>query len=790
METRLLPPPYTKETGSWTSDTTYHSLYEDDDVKKNFIPLGGGDDDKEELGGTREQPKIALRKRFSWLHPLVHLLPVGATLGILQLSFREVYWDDDGRYDVRWQAVLQFPAKLHEILIVGSLSAIVLHIFRRMLVSQNGIPLGLMVGAFQMGSAEYLISKSFVKPFRHSLTHRRYKTFFVALALGLAILYSFLVGPASAGALIPVLDWWEMHEPFNGSLPLTSYMSRSRSELYPMTLGKESINPECLEKDDWDYIGCPAEGWGVLNDWAWTRVQESFLYNVTEGHYYDPTMESSFSGQAQREIITRLVASDNSSTAAAIAATLHSSAQALIDSFWHFVDGNVVGKINKAKHTKLIVSRGTPVSIPLVQVQCTAYDFGAARVGYSTGDPLTFETGAMVGDFSKSGSNPYSSATWVVPDGAWNFTRPQDAWGTTNITWVDASGIRGTQGESLYASLAAVVTVPGAFRSSFPNGTRNAGQGSKTAPCLIDARWATTDVMFDTAGDVVETALTDWLASADLLGGNVNVKAALSGWEVSEPISLSTEWARLINSPVRVTAPDSLFSGLPLTEYILQQFVSVVTNTTIRDFYPSTGQTTYRDTAHEIAMVLGSVVADWMARSTFRDTLFTTVISAEKEGNVSTVDLLHQRSRVHKYGTTPVSALQDQTPVAFRVRRQGYGYGLNSDTIWFSLVILLIHVLVVLVYFAYSFVFWCRARGWTSNSWGTIGEFVALAALSPPADELRNSGAGINRSRTWMTRLRIREGSSDPERLELVIGSRHGTVIPTDNMVKLDKEYA
>jgi hypothetical protein len=94
----------------------------ENDVEKAFICPN----DPEDPVSSREQPKIALRKRFNWLHPLVHLLPVAATLGVLQLSFRGVYWDDDSRYDTKWPAFLQFPAKLHEILIVGSLSAMVL----------------------------------------------------------------------------------------------------------------------------------------------------------------------------------------------------------------------------------------------------------------------------------------------------------------------------------------------------------------------------------------------------------------------------------------------------------------------------------------------------------------------------------------------------------------------------------------------------------------------------------------------------------------------------------------
>ncbi|KAI0452172.1 hypothetical protein F5B21DRAFT_484326 [Xylaria acuta] len=786
MESQL-PLDHVRRTGSWVSDSTYHPLHEDDDVEKKLITPDNGED----VDGPREKPKIALRQRFSWLHPLVHLLPVGLTLSILQLTFREVYWEDDTRYDARLQAVLQFPAKLHEILVVGSLSAIVLHIFRRMLVSAHGIPLGLMVGAFQMGSAEYLISKSYVKPLRHSIAHRRYKTLFVALALGSSILYSFLVGPASAGALIPILAWWDMHTPFNNHLPLTSYINRDHSELYPAALGKKSINGQCLGPYAWDYQGCPAEGWRVFNDWAWTRQKERDRYNVTQGQHYNPTMESSFSGQAQREIVTRLAVAENSSTAAALSATLHSSALALTDAFWHYVSSNIVGKVNEANHPKFLVSRDTPVSIPLVQVQCDAYDFEKAMLGHVEDPYLTFETSAM-NDLSSSELNAYSATKWIVPDSTWNITRP---WNATNITWVDASDIKGTGNEPLHASLAAIVTVPVRYYNTYRNDTRYYWQGSRVAPCVIDARWATTDVTFDTGDDVLTTGLTDWLNTADFLSSNINVKAELSKWKISEPISLSADWARILNSPILDPEGDSIYRGLHLIENFLQNFVTwreISNGEVILEFFPSSGQASANDTANDVAIMLGTVISDWLSRSTFRGTNFTTVLSAEKDGNVSTIDLLNQRFH-DAFDTTPLAAFETQTPFVFDVQRYGWGYGIkseNADTIWFSIVILLIHVLLVVVYFGYSFIFWCRARGWTSNAWGTIGEFVALAVISPSADELRNSGAGINRSRTWMTRLRIREGSENPEKLELVVGNRDGTVIPTANMVKLGKEYA
>ncbi|RYC62357.1 hypothetical protein CHU98_g3831 [Xylaria longipes] len=84
-------------------------------------------------------------------------------------------------------------------------------------------------------------------------------------------------------------------------------------------------------------------------------------------------MDSSFSGQAQREIVTRLAVSKDSTTAAALTGTLHSSVLALTDAFWHYVRNSTVDiKVNQVKRRKFLVSPDTPVSIPVVQVQCDA----------------------------------------------------------------------------------------------------------------------------------------------------------------------------------------------------------------------------------------------------------------------------------------------------------------------------------------------------------------------------------------------------------------------------------
>jgi hypothetical protein len=315
---------------------------------------------------------------------------------------------------------------------------------------------------------------------------------------------------------------------------------------------------------------------------------------------------------------------------------------------------------------------------------------------------------------------------------------------------------------------------------------------------MIDARWASTDVTFDPkAADVVGTSFTDWLNSANFQSGNVDVKSELVKWKISDPISISPTWAAALNPQISVSPNNTFFRGLHFVEYILQQSVDSETGSNgekLLQYNPSSSaqSTYYEDVANDIAIVLGTVLTDWLSRSTFRGTYFKTVTSAAgSDGNVSTVDLIEQRSS-RTFSSVAAATFDEQTAVVFKVQRYGWGYGLSAggNTIWFSIVILLLHVVLVFLYFGYSFIFWCRSRGWTSGAWGSIGELVTLAVLSPPADELKNAGAGIYRSKTWMTRLRVREGGEDSGRLELVVGNRGGTVIPGENMLVIDKEYA
>ncbi|KAI0159643.1 hypothetical protein GGR57DRAFT_520906 [Xylariaceae sp. FL1272] len=761
---------------SWHSDTTYISLHGAGDDEHPFVQVCV----TEKPNDTHEEPKIALRTQlrfFSWLHPLVHLLPVAVTFAILQLSFRDVYWADEHDFDAAWwQAILQFPAKIHELLITGSLSAIVLHIFRRMVVGPHGIPLGLMVGAYQMGSAEYLFSKSFAQPLRFSFIRGHKKTFLVALALGMAILYTFFIGPASAGALLPNLGWWHMKHPYAEGISGKCYISRGPSTLYPIELKKSDIDQECLGVNS-RRSGCPNQGDSLLYEWAWLRSESETRYNVTKGNLIYPTLTSTFSATTSRDIVTNLAF--NTSTAAAITASLHSSVLTLMDAFWHFVSDGNYGRVNKAARPEIGISKDTKVQEPLVQVQCATVDYSSSRFG----PPLTFNTDAM-STFSMAKSDQYLTNRWVVPSGAWNTSRPSL---DTSVKWLDTSEVKSDDGKTLESSLAVVILTPRWWYSTMTDGSKQEVRGMAVSSCTIDARWATvTGVTFDAKVDTIaRETITEWLRITNM---NKTSKAALPSWQVTSPIHIRTDWVEEVNT----LAYEDEDETLGVIETSLQQAISHHTSengTVFAEFIPSNGRFGPDGVAEDIAVILSVRITDWLSRSTTRGTNFT-ALSVSQDSVVSTMDLISQRHPEPVIINSTETFSKDQTEIIFEIQRYGWGYGLNTSTIWFSVIILLLHTVLVVIYFGYSFKFWYLRNGWTSAAWGGIGELLALAISSPPADELHNSGAGIERSRTWMTKLRIREKDLDPDRIELVVGNRGGQLVNPDHLLRADKKYA
>ncbi|TGO12429.1 hypothetical protein BTUL_0088g00050 [Botrytis tulipae] len=139
-----------------------------------------------------------------------------------------------------------------------------------------------------------------------------------------------------------------------------------------------------------------------------------------------------------------------------------------------------------------------------------------------------------------------------------------------------------------------------------------------------------------------------------------------------------------------------------------------------------------------ISIFLGILITDSLARS-------------EPDTSICT-----RMADTYKYTPFALSCDNPRTSSwKFDFWRRGYTYGIKSSTTRLALAALLTHTLMAFIFIVYL----CFA-GWTTKSWGSIGELVALALISRRTKGFRGTDAGISRAETWAQNLRIAEADS------------------------------
>jgi hypothetical protein len=240
-------------------------------------------DDVQEIGG--EQPKVAIKRglRGNWPKLAPHILAVLVTISICQLSFRNVYWMDLQPpnelvvFSLTQSGVLnclQLAAKLHELLILASISTIVLHTVQTYITGRSGLPIGMISNAFELGSAQFLRRKSFwaflwsVDP----ITNKRFTYIYFWLLSLFSTLLITMAGPSSAIAIIPRLDYFDLQTPFVKPV-LPYYVWNVSTELWPANLTAASLNAPnsgnlCNVANDLTDRVCPDAGFEEIYNWS------------------------------------------------------------------------------------------------------------------------------------------------------------------------------------------------------------------------------------------------------------------------------------------------------------------------------------------------------------------------------------------------------------------------------------------------------------------------------------------------------------------------------------------
>ena len=235
------------------------------------------------INGRRYQPiekaKIALKRGFPWLEFTVHAASLTIIGALLWVHVSETFWRD---FEVKKQRrqnmelkAWQFAAKVHELLMLASLSFVVFYYMRKLLVGRQGIPFGLVSAPHLTRSPGMLFKQSFWIGWGRNLP-------FGGL-LFLACILSFTLGPSSAITMIPSLGWYEMKSAFWADSSTVLY-NATAGDLWP-TVFAQTMNMNATEASDCMLdpfnplnLQCPTGGFSDIL--MWVRSNKFLQYNV------------------------------------------------------------------------------------------------------------------------------------------------------------------------------------------------------------------------------------------------------------------------------------------------------------------------------------------------------------------------------------------------------------------------------------------------------------------------------------------------------------------------------
>ena len=205
----------TRPTEPFRIDSTPPEYTQDKNARIEVTRLPGSSSEGSDIekfhnraGPPLETPKVALSRWPKLGTCIVHFVGLAVTFVLFYLNFKPVYWFDvdgfDGSYipsgiitawietyvNIPYNAFLKallLAGKAHEIALVGSLAAVVLHVTRKKLVTGPGLPLGMLSASNrQLG---YFVSREFRQTM---LFEKRLALFLVASAV-IGVLVSSLI---------------------------------------------------------------------------------------------------------------------------------------------------------------------------------------------------------------------------------------------------------------------------------------------------------------------------------------------------------------------------------------------------------------------------------------------------------------------------------------------------------------------------------------------------------------------------------------------------------------------
>ncbi|KAL0783121.1 hypothetical protein CaCOL14_001027 [Colletotrichum acutatum] len=309
---------------------------------------------------------------------IVHFPAILVTIAVLLIGSVRFYWYPEigpvvGGYRLDTDVIsniLQLVAKLHELLIVASLSAVALAIYRRHLVT-SGIRLGFLTGGYRVGDLTYLTSSAFR---RQGLDTSKPWEMLLPAFLVFATIVSTIVGPASAVLLLPSLGWYE----FDTSLafskiepPLLYGVTRNKT-WFESPFGRSA---ECKGPAGVQRRYCTASGFPEILSWVRDYAATDLTNNIT----FHAT-----SSEIRRHLVFTQADEKSSVASTTLCTTPPHFLMTNVGLFQQFIRNSDVGVISREPRYRLTAGggvnitspsgNGTGLYQPFVQSKCAIYD--------------------------------------------------------------------------------------------------------------------------------------------------------------------------------------------------------------------------------------------------------------------------------------------------------------------------------------------------------------------------------------------------------------------------------
>ncbi|OBR06547.1 Short-chain dehydrogenase [Colletotrichum higginsianum IMI 349063] len=715
---------------------------------------------------------------------IVHLPALVLTIGVAVVSHQRLFWYPYsgvkvGRLDLTaddLNNILQLPAKMHEIFIVASLSAIGLNMFRRRLIG-DGVRLGFLTGGYRVGDLEYLISPAF---WRQGTSGLQLWDILLAAYLVFATILSALVGPASAVLLIPTPGWYPLDHDLafnNITMPMV-YFSKP-----------ESVWPEYFSPDRAPWTDKPVFGPVVVN--KCTGVQGIYQSDCAAGGFSEiwNWAESFGSNNLQDNItfqslnIRRNLMFTQSNRSTTIATTPSRFFATSVGLFEKYVQQNPVGQLSREARYKLeprgVLSTDTrmnqPIYQPLVQSKCKVHHKDDV---ISSGQPVYYPTDYL---------NCFNDSTCrQVQEQPRNFF----------LTWMNQSewmhrptaSIFRTQGRG-----SPVINIAG----QVPVGVLN-GQKDLIYGCSLLASWVAANYTFDPwVSHTLQSSVNSVNGMREIVGRD--------SLEDGRVIRFNESWFPFLDPRFNVTGDDSFPETSSAVLRLLDTFTTTQdVNGTAQTVLAAVESGNIPAAELLIQKLFAVYLTDGLARTGSGEG--AGLILEESETSIVGVDLLSQHG--HFGGVNYFDALnathstwrkQNMTTVVnqtiaelsasmssgyvhvdFDAQRYGYGSGDPRTTLRFAMAVMIIYLATVMAYglliagaqvLEHYKIEWRGkpVRVWSVMPWGKLEDLSVLALRSqPPADEnLTSSGQDAKEGRVWERVVRVR--ADDRQNLHLVV---------------------